>query len=209
MPVPLPAPRVPPGFPPHAAPVPSAPQISVAGGSNGCQGGQTAPYTDPAGQTTPYTEAGGPTAPSGGPTTWGPSVVPAASPSVGPPPRAWSTSPIAYTHRPRQPVTPSPMTPPRHPTTAVPVTPLVNPHPMGTWAKDSFRLPRDRLTLVTTASSSPPSVIPTSVRAALADPNWRAAMEEEYGALMSNGTWELVPWPRGSNVVTSKWVFTH
>jgi hypothetical protein len=34
-------------------------------------------------------------------------------------------------------------------------------------------------------------------------------MEEEYGALMSNGTWELVPWPRGSNVVTSKWVFTH
>jgi hypothetical protein len=34
-------------------------------------------------------------------------------------------------------------------------------------------------------------------------------MEEEYGALMSNGTWELVLWPRGSNVVTSKWVFTH
>jgi hypothetical protein len=34
-------------------------------------------------------------------------------------------------------------------------------------------------------------------------------MEEEYGALMSNGTWELVPQPRGSNVITGKWVFTH
>jgi hypothetical protein len=34
-------------------------------------------------------------------------------------------------------------------------------------------------------------------------------MEDEYGALMSNGTWELVARPRGSNVVTGKWVFTH
>jgi hypothetical protein len=34
-------------------------------------------------------------------------------------------------------------------------------------------------------------------------------MEDEYGALISNGTWDLVPLPRGSNVVTGKWVFTH
>jgi hypothetical protein len=34
-------------------------------------------------------------------------------------------------------------------------------------------------------------------------------MEEEYGALISNGTWELVPRSQGSNVVTGKWVFTH
>jgi hypothetical protein len=34
-------------------------------------------------------------------------------------------------------------------------------------------------------------------------------MEDEYGALMSNGTWELVSRPRGSNVVTGKWIFTH
>jgi hypothetical protein len=34
-------------------------------------------------------------------------------------------------------------------------------------------------------------------------------MEEEYGALISNGTWELVTRPQGSNVVTGKWVFTH
>jgi hypothetical protein len=48
-----------------------------------------------------------------------------------------------------------------------------------------------------------------AVRAALADPNCRAAMEDEYGTLMSNGTWELVSRPRHSNVVTGKWIFTH
>jgi hypothetical protein len=89
------------------------------------------------------------------------------------------------------------------------VTLPVNPHPMVTQAKDVFRLPRDRLTLVATASSSSPSTILTSVCAALADLNWRAAMKEEHGTLMSNRTWELVPRPRGSNVVTDKWVFTH
>jgi hypothetical protein len=35
------------------------------------------------------------------------------------------------------------------------------------------------------------------------------AMEDEYGALMSNGTWKLVARPCGSNVITGKWVFTH
>jgi hypothetical protein len=29
-------------------------------------------------------------------------------------------------------------------------------------------------------------------------------MEEEYGALISDGTWEQVPQPQGSNVVTGK-----
>jgi hypothetical protein len=34
-------------------------------------------------------------------------------------------------------------------------------------------------------------------------------MEDEYGALMSNGTWDIIPLPQGSNVITGKWVFTH
>jgi hypothetical protein len=64
--------------------------------------------------------------------------------------------------------------------------------------------------VLTVATSSPtPSPIPSSARAALTDPYWRAAMEEEYEAMISNGTWELVPRPQGSNVVTGKWVFTH
>jgi hypothetical protein len=67
----------------------------------------------------------------------------------------------------------------------------------------------DRLVLTASTSPSTPSPILTSVRATLADPNWRAVMEDDYGALMSNETWELVARPRGSNVVTSKWVFMH
>jgi histone deacetylase 1/2 len=34
-------------------------------------------------------------------------------------------------------------------------------------------------------------------------------MEEEYAALLTNQTWELVPRPPGSNVVTGKWIWTH
>jgi hypothetical protein len=80
---------------------------------------------------------------------------------------------------------------------------------MVTRAKAGFRVLPDPLVLTASTSPSTPSPIPTSVRAALTDPNWRAAMKDEYGALMSNGTWELVTRPRGSNVVTDKWVFTH
>ena len=32
-------------------------------------------------------------------------------------------------------------------------------------------------------------------------------MEEEYGALLSNNTWDLVPRPLGANVVIGKWIF--
>jgi hypothetical protein len=91
----------------------------------------------------------------------------------------------------------------------VPVTPPNNPHRMITRGKTGFRVVPDRLVLTAATSSPTPSPILSSARAALADPHWRAAMEEEYGALVSNGTWELVPRPQGSNVVTAKWVFTH
>jgi hypothetical protein len=52
------------------------------------------------------------------------------------------------------------------------------------------------------------SPIPTTVREALADPNWRRAMEEEYGALLANQNWDLVSRPSGCNVVTGKWIWT-
>jgi hypothetical protein len=91
----------------------------------------------------------------------------------------------------------------------VPVTTPDNPHCMITQGKTGFRVVPDRLVLITMTSSPTPSPIPSSACATLADPHWRAAMEEEYGALISNGTWELVPRPLGSNVITGKWVFTH
>jgi hypothetical protein len=32
---------------------------------------------------------------------------------------------------------------------------------------------------------------------------------EEYEALLSNSTWDLVPRPPGANVITDKWIFKH
>jgi hypothetical protein len=91
----------------------------------------------------------------------------------------------------------------------VPVRPPDNSHRMVTRGRTGFWVVPDRLVLTTTTSSPTPSPIPSSAHAALVDPHWRAAMEEEYNALIGNGTWELVPQPQGSNAVISKWVFTH
>ena len=44
---------------------------------------------------------------------------------------------------------------------------------------------------------------------ALADPNWRAAMADEFQALIYNGTWHLVSRSPGANVVIGKWIFKH
>ncbi|XP_066341556.1 uncharacterized mitochondrial protein AtMg00820-like [Miscanthus floridulus] len=53
------------------------------------------------------------------------------------------------------------------------------------------------------------SPIPKTFRSALADPMWRAAMEEEHSALLKNHTWDLVPCPPRANIVTDKWIFKH
>jgi hypothetical protein len=73
---------------------------------------------------------------------------------------------------------------------------------MRTRGKHGFRVPA----IFEAASLSP---IPRSYRAALADPNWREAMEAEYSALLTNKTWDLLPRPPQGNVVTGKWVFKH
>jgi hypothetical protein len=70
----------------------------------------------------------------------------------------------------------------------VPVTPPENPHRMITRGKTGFRVVPDRLVLTVATSSPTPSPIPSAARAALADPHWRATIEEEYGAQISNGT---------------------
>ena len=72
---------------------------------------------------------------------------------------------------------------------------------MATRGKSGFRQPAAYTATVL-------SPVPKSYRSALADPNWRAAMEE-YGALLSNNTWDLVPRPLGANVVIGKWIFHH
>jgi hypothetical protein len=80
-------------------------------------------------------------------------------------------------------------------------------HPMVTRRAAGVTKHVDHLQL---SAVAPPTLspVPTSVRSALANPHRRHAMEE-YGALLSNSTWNLVPRPPGANVVISKWIFKH
>ena len=101
---------------------------------------------------------------------------PAAPAPAGPAPAPAPTAPAA-------PPAPGPL-----PRGAVAVPPTVNQHRMVTRAKDGFRVP-------VLYHAAPLSPVPKTFRSALADPNWRAAMEEEHAALLQNQTWELVPRP--------------
>jgi hypothetical protein len=68
------------------------------------------------------------------------------------------------------------------------VTPPDNPHRMITRGSIEFKVVPNRLVLTAVTSSPTSSPIPSFARVALADPHWRAAMEDEYGGLISNGT---------------------
>jgi hypothetical protein len=41
----------------------------------------------------------------------------------------------------------------------------------------------------------------------LGDKNWKQAMDEEFGALVTNKTWHLVPPKKDSNIIDCKWVY--
>ena len=36
---------------------------------------------------------------------------------------------------------------------------------------------------------------------------WKHAMMEEYQSIMKNDVWEIVPRPKGTSMVTSKWIY--
>jgi hypothetical protein len=48
---------------------------------------------------------------------------------------------------------------------------------------------------------------PANLQAALADENWKEAMDEEYSALQKNETWHLIPEKHGTNVIDCKWAY--
>lgn len=62
------------------------------------------------------------------------------------------------------------------------------------------------------ASVTPPASEdsePISHTAALQSPHWKQTMNEEFAALMKNGTWDkdLVPSQPSRNLVDCKWIF--
>jgi hypothetical protein len=83
-------------------------------------------------------------------------------------------------------------------------------HPMVTRRSAGVLRPVDRQILAADTTTAPPdaSPVPSSVRIVLVDSHWCQAMEE-YAALLANHTWDLVPHPPGTNVVTGKWLFRH
>lgn len=51
------------------------------------------------------------------------------------------------------------------------------------------------------------TVEPSSIHEALLDPHWTKATQEEFTALNSNHTWDLVPFSSDMNLISCKWVF--
>ncbi|GJT07531.1 ribonuclease H-like domain-containing protein [Tanacetum coccineum] len=125
------------------------------------------------------------------------------------------------------PISPQPDTPPSHSSTPIPNlaqtqphaqtvhshTPIpinnssqtMSTHPMVTRAKAGIFKPLERMNCHVTTTSP----LPRSHVHALRDPNWKEAMLDEYNALITNGTWVLVPRPANVNVVRSMWLFKH
>jgi hypothetical protein len=80
-------------------------------------------------------------------------------------------------------------------------------HPMVTRGLAGIVKPNPRYAGITSTTAISP--IPTSVRAAMRDPNWMAAMQCEFDALRNNNTWSLVPRPPGVHIVSGKWIFKY
>lgn len=72
---------------------------------------------------------------------------------------------------------------------------------MTTRSKSGIVLPRVNPTLLLTDTE------PKTVKQALADPQWKNAMQEEYDDLQKNNTWSLVYLPPNRKAIGCKWVF--
>jgi transposase InsO family protein len=132
-----------------------------------------------------------------------PSATPGGCGPVPPPGPGVVPFPRVYVHRSRTTSMSEPAAVPAAPMTSSPPTP-----PRVTRTMTGA-IPRVCYEGLAATTSSSPSPLPTNYRSTLADANWRAAMMDEYQALVDNNTWQLVPRPPGANVVTRKWIFRH
>ncbi|KAJ6866233.1 Retrovirus-related Pol polyprotein from transposon TNT 1-94 [Populus alba x Populus x berolinensis] len=80
------------------------------------------------------------------------------------------------------------------------------PRTMTTRSQHGIIKPNPKYALTSVISAGIPRE-PRSVRAALAHPGWKAAMEDELTSLHQNQTWKLVPRTTDMHIIGSKWVF--
>lgn len=137
-----------------------------------------------------------------------------------PPPLSY---PITYSRRPRQPspppspaqqpssnpLQPSSLTPspPSHtPTTSHIPPPSPPPPPPKRPHKPNSKYFNSNFVNTTTLHPIPATLEPTTHNQAMKDPKWREAMDQEFNALLHNGTWELVP-QTSQKPIGCKWVF--
>ncbi|KAK8937455.1 hypothetical protein KSP39_PZI012258 [Platanthera zijinensis] len=113
---------------------------------------------------------------------------------------------------------PHPPPTPNHPTTCCPPSTLPShtntmpdatrpSHRMATRSQHDITKPRIPFNLSMHHSSISP--LPQSHLTALHDPHWKAAMTDEFNALLKKETWELVPRPSNVNVIRCMWLFKH
>jgi hypothetical protein len=94
---------------------------------------------------------------------------------------------------------------PAQPTAATPDAPA---HRYGTRLSNNIKQPKVRTDgTVTYSAIRSTDEEPTRYTIAKSHPQWRAAMNEEFQALLKNKTWHLVPPRAGLNVVDCKWIF--
>ncbi|KAH9686972.1 retrovirus-related pol polyprotein from transposon RE1 [Citrus sinensis] len=77
---------------------------------------------------------------------------------------------------------------------------IISTHPMITRAKAGIFKPKAFLTAHN-------SLEPSNIGEALSDSKWKAAMQDEFDALIRNKTWSLVPMDPEYKLVGCKWVF--
>ncbi|KAJ9538099.1 LOW QUALITY PROTEIN: hypothetical protein OSB04_030832 [Centaurea solstitialis] len=121
-----------------------------------------------------------------------------------------SLSPMVDTSSPPSAAGPSASVSPSQPPLAEPTQPpapaATSGHPMTTRSRTGSLKPKQIFNLSVTSDISP---IPRSPAQAMCDPHWRAAMDAEMAAILSNYTWDLVPKPSDANIVGNRWLFRH
>ena len=76
-------------------------------------------------------------------------------------------------------------------------------HSMITWGALGVKKSNPKYALSVGISTPTPA----SVSQAIKHPEWHAAMQEEYNALIRNSTWSLVSPPVTHNIIGCKWIF--